>query len=126
MTKLILAVGIIIFSLSNNSYAQSKTPYSQEEFFERTITETIDLGLIGVDLGPGDDVLWLGSSEDPDSGRVDKAINGGNGFDTLVLENVASWSALSDLERVNIVNFELIIFSEAGGRQACKWNECDN
>ena len=126
MTKLILAVGIIIFSLSNNSYAQSKTPYSQEEFFERTITETIDLGLIGVDLGPGDDVLWLGSSEDPDSGRVDKAINGGNGFDTLVLENVASWSALSDLERVNIVNFELIIFSEAGGRQACKWNECGN
>lgn len=126
MTKLMVALGIIIFSFSNNSYSQSDTPYSQEESFERTITETVDLGLIGVDLGAGDDVLWLGTTENPESGRVDTAINGGDGFDTLVLENIASWSELTNLEKANIVNFELIIFSESGGRQTCKWEECGN
>lgn len=54
-----------------------------------------------VDLGDGNDVLWLGASdrigEDPKNpyagrGLLVSDIRGGSGYDVLVLDNYASWS----------------------------------
>ena len=73
-----------------------------------------------LNLGSGDDVLWLGLGAEPsETGSINEVIDGGseNGqgdYDILVLETVSQWSDLSPTEKANITNFELIIFSDDG------------
>lgn len=94
-----------------------------------TTTTTITSIKGGVDMGSGNDVVWLGNTEDSSSGRVNNSIDGGDGFDTLVLENVDQWNDLSSVEQNNINNFELIVFSaneDSGARSSCEWGSCEN
>lgn len=77
-------------------------------------------------MGDGDDILWLGLSNDSATGDIEQAIDGGADYDILVLENVAQWSDLSGSEQSNIQNFELIIFSDdgSGNRNYCLVGSC--
>ena len=63
-------------------------------------------------LGSGDDVVWLGQSSDVTSTVLDSAVNGGVGYDILVLENVTKtdWDTGSTAFRGNVVDFELVLF----------------
>ncbi|QCU90783.1 type II secretion system protein [Thiomicrorhabdus sediminis] len=76
-----------------------------------------------LDLGKNDDVLWLGKSDNADSGQIFTTLQGGDGYDIVVFENQASWSDLSASEQSNLQNFELAIFktgSDGGsGRAYC-------
>ena len=80
-----------------------------------------------LDLGAGDDVLWLGDSTDSSSGDINQFIDGGDGVDILVLENFASaedfWNTSSPYQPANIANIEYIIFADdgSGNRQYCQW-----
>lgn len=65
-------------------------------------------------MNDGDDVLWLGDSSDSGSGQFDSIVNGGLGYDILVLENVLDWSDLTTAQRNRIRKFELVIFSDDG------------
>jgi len=83
-----------------------------------TTTETTIPGPV-LDLGADDDVLWLGDSSNADSGGLAVGVNGGDGYDILVLENMTKdeWDADSGFQN-NVNGFELVIFkSEGGSRQ---------
>ncbi len=71
-------------------------------------------------LGDGDDVVWLGGKENYVSGNLDAPINGGAGYDILVLENMtkAVWQADSFFQS-RVDGFELVIFkgTESGTRE---------
>ncbi|NPA71433.1 MAG: type II secretion system protein [Gammaproteobacteria bacterium] len=61
-------------------------------------------------LNDDNDILWLGDSGVSGSGQYDVDLEGGLGYDILVLENVTDWAALSSTEQSYIVGFELIVF----------------
>ncbi|WP_321326366.1 prepilin-type N-terminal cleavage/methylation domain-containing protein [Thiomicrorhabdus sp.] len=68
-----------------------------------------------LDLGSGDDVLWLGNADDPNSGLLNRAIDGGDGTDILVLENyktVDEFQAKNNL--YDLIHFEYIVFADDG------------
>jgi len=65
-------------------------------------------------MNDGDDVLWLGDPLKPSSGVFDDKVNGGDGYDILVLENVDDWSDLSSSQTNLIRQFELVIFKDDG------------
>ena len=82
-------------------------------------------GLVGkdgsIDLGDGDDVLWLGVYGESGSGDIlsgNKSIVGGskkNEFDVLIFENLTKdqWNSDSSLQN-KFDNFELVIFKDNG------------
>ncbi|WEJ62259.1 type II secretion system protein [Thiomicrorhabdus lithotrophica] len=78
-----------------------------------------------LNLGAGDDVLWVGDSANPSSGNIKQFITGGDGVDILVLENFASaadfWTA-SPPQFFNVAGFEYIIFADdgSGTRSHCE------
>lgn len=86
-----------------------KTNYTETVTTEVTVSEPAS-----VDLGSGDDVLWLGNTEDPSSGALIGEINGGDGNDILVLENVNQWSDLTIQQQSYITGFELVVFADDG------------
>jgi len=63
-------------------------------------------------LGDGEDVLWVGNAENSEAGKLQEPINGGAGYDILVLDNVAAWDDLNSTEQSYIQNFELVYFSD--------------
>ena len=65
-----------------------------------------------LDLGAGDDVLWLGNPEETGVGELSQTIYGGSGFDILVLENFVEWDDLSLSEKSRVNGFELVYFSD--------------
>ena len=66
-------------------------------------------------MGADDDTLWLGTTSITNSGAINEVVNGQAGYDILVLENVATWSAFdSSGQNLDVINFELIIFSDDG------------
>lgn len=102
------------------------TWYSWTRVRETITTEMVVTENTTVDLGSGDDVVWLGNTEDPSSGQLNNPIEGGDGNDTLVLENVDQWSDLTTEQQNNISGFELIIFADdgSGNRNHCEWDSC--
>lgn len=77
-------------------------------------------------MGADNDVLWLGHTDNASSGAINTTINGGNGTDVLVLENVASWADFdASGQNYYVKKFEYIIFSDDGsGTRA--YIQCDN
>jgi len=65
-------------------------------------------------MNAGDDILWLGDSSESSSGQFNTNVNGGSGYDILVLENVEDWSDLTTTQTNRIRKFELVIFSDDG------------
>ncbi|MCF6254338.1 MAG: hypothetical protein L3J38_06270, partial [Thiomicrorhabdus sp.] len=66
-------------------------------------------------LGAGDDVVWLGESSDSLSGGLASNVDGGVGYDILVLENMTQteWNADAIFQSY-VANFELVVFSDNG------------
>ena len=66
-------------------------------------------------LGAGDDVVWLGESSDPLSGGLTSNVDGGLGYDILVLENMtqSEWNT-NAIFQTYVANFELVVFSDNG------------
>lgn len=101
-----------------------------------TVTTTTFSG--GIEMGDGDDVLYLGNADEPYSGEINGPINGGDGlddqgnpyYDILVLETIDSWNDpdFSQDEKNFISGFELIIFADDGNgnRNHCEWGDCGN
>lgn len=73
-----------------------------------------------LDMDQDDDVLWIGTSGNDSTGQIDDDINGGSGYDILVLENTSKteWESSSSLQN-HVDNFELVIFEadESGARE---------
>ncbi|MCF6346538.1 MAG: prepilin-type N-terminal cleavage/methylation domain-containing protein [Thiomicrorhabdus sp.] len=78
----------------------------------------VELGAIFL-LGDGDDVVWLGKNEKQENGTfiasgggLGANVNGGDGYDILVLESMtqADWNAANGLSY--ITDFELIFFKQ--------------
>ena len=65
-------------------------------------------------LGEGDDVVWLGKSDDVTPSGLSSTIEGGDGYDILVLESMTQtdWDTANGLS--NIAGFELVIFKDDG------------
>ena len=89
---------------------------------EYTYTETIEVttfpGVPALDMGADDDVLWFGNVDDNTTGISTGAgdIDGGGGYDILVLENMSKTDWINDSGfQSNFVNFELVIFESSGG-----------
>lgn len=90
-----------------------------------------------IDLGEDDDVMWFGGQvldnngdpiKDADDNEIDVPtdlfgnIDGGDGYDIVILEEVDSYSDLSSAEQGRLQNFELIMFKsldESGTRNYC-------
>ncbi len=69
-------------------------------------------------MGADDDVLWFGNVDDNTTGISTGAgdIDGGGGYDILVLENMSKTDWINDSGfQSNFVNFELVIFESSGG-----------
>lgn len=73
-----------------------------------------------LNMGRDDDILWLGTADDDASGQVNTAIDGGLGYDILVLETTSKseWQSNRTL-RNRVDNFELVIFKadDSGNRE---------
>ncbi|BBP45332.1 hypothetical protein THMIRHAS_07050 [Thiosulfatimonas sediminis] len=64
-----------------------------------------------LEMGNGDDILWVGNSEDSQSGLIQSNIRGNDGFDILVLEQISKSDYQNDSSLQSFVNeFELVIF----------------
>lgn len=50
-------------------------------------------------LGNGDDIVWLGDASNSSTGILYDDIDGGAGYDIVVLENTASWSSLTTTKK---------------------------
>lgn len=76
-------------------------------------------------LDTGDDVVWLGDATNPSSGNLATSINGGSGYDILVLENMtkAEWDA-DGIFQSYVDYFELVIFKDdgSGTREYCLYS----
>ncbi|WP_178861328.1 type II secretion system protein [Thiomicrorhabdus cannonii] len=74
----------------------------------------------GLNMGRDDDVLWIGTAGQDSTGQINASINGGLGYDILVLENTSKseWLGNSTL-RSRVSNFELVIFEadSSGNRE---------
>lgn len=93
-----------------------------------SITSTANL-----DLGTGDDVLWFGGIVYDDDGNavtediatnLSSNIQGGDGYDILILEEIDSYDDLSQNEKNRINDFELVMFkslNEEGERNYCEF-----
>jgi prepilin-type N-terminal cleavage/methylation domain-containing protein len=82
---------------------------------ETTVVSLVP-GIPTLDLGTDDDVLWLGSDSDSESGGLAGSIYGGEGYDILVLENMTKDEWDSDVGfQNNLVDFELVIFKSVDG-----------
>ncbi|MDG6778656.1 type II secretion system protein [Thiomicrorhabdus sp. zzn3] len=73
-----------------------------------------------LNMNKDDDVVWLGDSADSSSGQINDDIDGGSGYDILVLENTtkSEWDSSISLQN-RVDNFELVIFKadESGVRE---------
>ncbi|MBD3755231.1 MAG: type II secretion system protein [Gammaproteobacteria bacterium] len=74
----------------------------------------------GLNMGRDDDVLWVGTAGQDSTGQINTSIDGGLGYDILVLENTSKseWQGNSTL-RNRVDNFELVIFKadDSGNRE---------
>lgn len=73
-----------------------------------------------LNMNKDDDILWVGDTSDSSSGQINDDIDGGSGYDILVLENTtkSEWDSSFSL-RNRVDNFELVIFKadESGVRE---------
>lgn len=88
------------------------------------VVENIESGA-SLDLGTGDDVLWFGGDiPAPNGGTATPSTNpqpeiladidGGDGYDIIVFEDVSDFASLSTSEFNKLQNFELIYFADDG------------
>ncbi|MDG6774555.1 type II secretion system protein [Thiomicrorhabdus sp. ZW0627] len=64
-----------------------------------------------LDMNKDDDVLWVGLPGNDLTGQINEDINGGSGYDILVLENTTKAQWDSDLTlQSHVINFELVMF----------------
>lgn len=94
--------------------------YYAYHYYKRWITTevttvTTDTKTPELNMGAGEDVFWLGSADDPNSGKLEGPIYGGDDYDILVLENMtkSEWDADYAFQR-NVNEFELVIFKDDG------------
>lgn len=68
-------------------------------------------------LDDGDDVLWLGKADSlyPSSGKINGLIDGGSGYNILVLEAMTKtqWLENNDIQN-NVVDFNMVVFKDDG------------
>lgn len=81
-----------------------------------------------LDMGDDDDVLWLGHSLYDSSGRISTDIDGGTGYDILILENMtkAEWNVNNGGFQSSVLNFEYVMFEADadGNREHCEIGSC--
>lgn len=92
-------------------------------------TSTKSQNASSVVMGNGNDALWLGNSEKSqgEAGVLNSDIYGGDGYDTLILENYANWGEFEDSgQNLFVTGFELVVFSDngTGKRLHCEWDNC--
>jgi len=100
---------VVTTVVTNVDYRLGREKVTETTTVATTIEETVPGPVL--DLGTDDDVLWLGNSANSNSGGLDVGVNGGDGYDIIVLENMTKeeWDSNSGFQS-NVVDFELVIF----------------